>query len=84
MTVHMSTDAIHMDAMHPLRFRLFDPLRDEWATPHPAAQPMTKDSSRAVLFDSEPTAVMRSRQLIGPDRPWLIMQPVCPVCGTAG
>lgn len=60
------------------RFRVFDPLRAEWATPYPATQPMTSNVAAGAVFDSEAAAVMHSQQLIGPARPWLVMQPVCP------
>jgi len=66
--------------MNASRFRIFDPLANEYATPYPAVLPMTPSPSKAALFDSEPAAVMRSRQLIGPTRPWLVMQPLCAIC----
>ncbi len=62
------------------RYRVYDPLRDEWAMPHPAAHPMTAIRPDAALHDSEQAAVMHGRQLIGPVRPWLVVQPVCPIC----
>lgn len=62
-------------------FRVFDPLANEWAAPFPAALPMAGDAATAAVFDSEPPAVMRARQLIGDRRPWLVMQPVCAHCG---
>jgi hypothetical protein len=61
-------------------FRIFDPLTNEWVAPYPAAQPMTRIDAEAAIFDCEAAAVMRGRQLIGPRRPWLVMQPVCPQC----
>lgn len=67
--------------MNAPRFRVFDPLRDEWAAQCPAALPMTDDATAAAIFDSEAAAVMRGQQLIGPARPWLVMQPVCSGCG---
>lgn len=57
--------------------RIFDPLANEYAAPIPAVLPMTGDTAGAALFDSEPAAIRRSRQLIGSTRPWLVMQPVC-------
>lgn len=48
--------------------------------PHPAAHPMTAIRSDAALHDSELAAVMHGQQLIGPVRPWLVVQPVCPIC----
>lgn len=63
------------------RFRVFDPLANEWAAPVPAAQPMAGHVAAAAIFDTEPHAVIRARQLIGERRPWLVMQPVCPCCG---
>lgn len=65
------------------RFRVFDPLASEWAAPYPAAIPMADDVAAAAIFDHEPAAVIRARQLIGERRPWLVMQPVCPHCGGA-
>lgn len=62
-------------------FRVFDPLANEWATPYPARIPMTDDVTRSATFDFEAHAVIRGRALIGPARPWLVMQPVCPHCG---
>ncbi|MBI3524657.1 MAG: hypothetical protein HY066_09025 [Betaproteobacteria bacterium] len=73
--------------MNATRFRIFDPLRDEWVAPYPAAMPMTKNPATAAHFDSEAAAVMRGRQLIGPARPWLVFQRKdmaganCPACG---
>lgn len=67
--------------MNAPRFHIFDPLRNEYATPYPAVLPMTRNPAEAAQFDYEADAVMRSRQLIGPGRPWLVMQPVCPRCG---
>jgi hypothetical protein len=56
------------------RFRVYDPLRAEWATPYPAAIPMTGSPNIAALHACESDAVLHSRQIIGPDRPWLVMQ----------
>ncbi len=58
------------------RYRVYDPLRDEWAAPIPASHPMTQSRPAAALHDSEPAAILHGRQLIGPGRPWLVMQPV--------
>lgn len=63
------------------RFTVYDPLRDEWAAPYPAAWPMTANRSEAIVHPSEQDAVMHGRQLVGPERPWLIAQPVCTICG---
>jgi hypothetical protein len=67
--------------MKAASFRVFDPLAGEWATPYPAALPMTGEADTASRFDSEAAAVIHARGLIGPTRPWLVMQPVCPCCG---
>lgn len=64
--------------MNAPRFRVFDPLQNEWAAPYPATQPMTGNVAGGAIFDSEAAAVIRGRHLIGPARPWLVMQPVCP------
>jgi hypothetical protein len=56
------------------QFRIYDPLRAEWATPHPAATPMTQDTCTAALHDSEATAIIHGRQVIGSERPWLVIQ----------
>jgi hypothetical protein len=61
--------------MNAPRFRVFDPLRGEYATPFPALQPMAAGVPSAALFDSEAAAVLRGRELIGSDRPWLVMEP---------
>lgn len=63
------------------RFRVFDPLADEWATPYPALQPMTEDAEQAAVFSFEAQAVVFGRKLVGPARPWLVMQPACQLCG---
>lgn len=60
--------------MNAGQFRIYDPLRAEWATPHPAATPMTQDICTAALHDSEANAVMHGRQVIGAARPWLVIQ----------
>lgn len=67
--------------MNAQLFRVFDPLTGEWATPYPAAHPMTDEADAARLFDSEAVAVIHAHGLIGPARPWLVMQPICQVCG---
>lgn len=58
------------------RYRVYDPLRAEWAIPFPAVHPMTLDQAAALVHPSEPAALMHGRQLIGPSRPWLVLQPV--------
>lgn len=63
------------------RFCVFDPLANEWATPYPAMQPMTEDAGMAAVFNFEAQAVIYGRKLVGPARPWLVMQPVCHLCG---
>lgn len=68
----MPCKAVEMTAE---QFRVYDPLRAEWATPHPAAIPMTPNTEVAALHASEGGAVLHGRQLIGPTRPWLVMQP---------
>lgn len=65
------------------RYRVYDPLRHEWAKPYPAARPMTQNLPESAVHDSEQSAVMHCRQLIGHDRPWLVAQPVCPICEPA-
>ncbi len=62
-------------------YTVYDPLRDEWAAPFPAALPMTAKRAEAAIHPTEPGAVMHGRQLVGSDHPWLIVQPVCHVCG---
>lgn len=62
------------------RFRIYDPMRDEWAAPSPALHPVTGNPSEAAIFSSEAAAIIHARRLIGPSRPWLVMQPVCPHC----
>lgn len=67
--------------MNAPRFRVFDPLANEWAGAGPSVRPMLEDAAKAAIFDSKAAAIIRSRELIGPDRPLLIMQPICPCCG---
>lgn len=77
MACHTPEGAAGSSAPH---YRVYDPLRAEWATPYPAVHPMTPNRPDAALHDSEPAAIMHGRQLIGPARPWLVVQPVCPIC----
>lgn len=56
-------------------YHVFDPLQGEYAAPFPAVLPMTQASSEALLHPAEPSAVLHARQLIGPARPWLTIQP---------
>lgn len=67
--------------MDTQRFRVFDPLAGELAMPVPSAQSFTKDEALAALFDSEAAAIIHAENLISQSRPWLVMQPVCPICG---
>ena len=53
------------------RFIICDPLREEYVAPFPSVLSMTDSLATAAQFDSEAAAVVRGRQLIGPDRPWL-------------
>lgn len=65
------------------RFLVFDPLRDEYAATVVSTSPMTSEPCQAAVFASKAAAIMRGRELIGMARPWLVVQPVCPVCGGA-
>lgn len=63
---------------------IYDPLRKEWATPIPCAQPFTVEASNAARL-SYADAVNRARNLCSMERPWLVIQPLtverCAICG---
>ena len=72
--------------MSASRYRIYDPMGDEYASPVAYPSPMTPEACQAAVFASDEDAQARALELLAVDRPWLIVLPVgglaCQDCGS--